>query len=66
MSDMDLEAQEPRERLLTLRVDRVSSDGRVTEKRPPVEFRPGDYLPALMSHVYPPCACPRCPRHRDQ
>ncbi|WP_431042461.1 hypothetical protein ACQUSR_11430 [Streptomyces sp. P1-3] len=67
MKDTDLEAQEPRGRLLTLRVYRVSGDGRVTEKRPPVEFRPGDNLPPLMSHVYPPCGCARCRRngHRN-
>ncbi|MFH8365847.1 hypothetical protein [Streptomyces sp. NPDC018031] len=46
--------------LLTLAVYRIAGDGTVLERGPRIEYRPGDELPPLMSHAYPPCACPRC------
>ena len=45
--------------LMTLRVYTVSRDGAVADERPTVHVRAGDGLPPLLSHVFPPCACPR-------
>lgn len=44
---------------MTLRVYTVSRDGAVAEERATVHVMAGDVLPPLMTHVYPPCACPR-------
>jgi hypothetical protein len=44
---------------MTLRVYTASRDGTVTQERAQVHVMPGDVLPPLMSHVYPPCECPR-------
>jgi hypothetical protein len=44
---------------MTLRVYTTTPDGTVTEERARVHVMAGDVLPPLMSHAYPPCACPR-------
>lgn len=53
---------EPVRPRMTMRVYRVSPDGRVTEVRGPVGFMVDEKTVPVMTSQFPPC---RCPRHRD-
>lgn len=55
----DTERPRLRRPRMTLRVYTTTPDGTVTEERARVHVMAGDVLPPLMSHAYPPCACPR-------
>jgi hypothetical protein len=46
---------------MTMRVYRVSPDGRVTEIRGRVSVIADENMAPLLTNQYPPC---RCPRHR--